>query len=96
MKTYKLVRELNERRSERTLLQSTLGCNSFIKYNHVSLQYAMTLLQKSNQRIKLGLVGRRLLSKRHVVWMPFSDLADCLILDKAEGKEDVDDELLLE
>ena len=61
-----------------------------------TLSYAITLLQKSNQRIKLGLVRGRLLSNRHVAWMPFSELADCLILDEAEGKEDVGDELLLE
>jgi len=65
------------------------------KSNHVSLQYAITLLQKSNQRIKLGLVCGRLLANRHVVWMPFSELTVCLILDEAEGKEDVGDELLL-
>ena len=48
------------------------------------------------QRIKLGLVHGRFVSNRHVVWMPFSELANCLILDEAEGKEDVGDELLLE
>ena len=79
---------------ERTFLQSTLGCNSFIyvKVTNVSLQHATTLLQKPNQRIKLGLVCGRLLANRHVVWMPVSELTVCLIIDEAERGKNVGDE----
>jgi len=65
------------------------------KSNHISLQYATTLLQKLNQGIKLGFVRRRLFAYMSVVWMPFSELTVSFILNKAEGKEDMGDELLL-
>ena len=65
------------------------------KGNHVSLQCATKLLQQPNQRIKLSLVCGRLFANRRVVWMSFSELTVCLILDEAQGKEDVGDELLL-
>ena len=66
------------------------------KSNHVWHQYATTLLQKPDQRIKLGSICGRLLVYRGVVWMPFNELTVCLKIDKAEGKEDVGDVLVLE
>jgi hypothetical protein len=66
------------------------------KGNHVSLQYTTMLLQKPDQRIKLGSICGRLLVNRNVVWMPFSELTVCLIIYEAEGKEDVGNVLVLE
>ena len=66
------------------------------KGNHVSLQHATTILQKQDQRIKLGSICGRLLAKRDVVWMPVSELTACLIIDEAKGEKDVGGELVLE
>lgn len=96
MKT--LVRGLNEgsRRTHISPINTRVQLLHIRESNHVSLQYATTVLQKPNQHIKLGFVCGRLLANRHVVWMPFSKLTVCLILDEADGKEDVGDELVLE
>ena len=66
------------------------------KGNHVSLQHATTILQKQDQRIKLGSVCGRLLVKRNVVYMPFSELTASLIIDEAKGEKDVGGVLVLE
>ena len=52
------------------------------------------VVHKPNQRIKLGLVSGRLLANRHVVWI--NELTVRLIINEAEGKEDVAGGLVLE
>jgi hypothetical protein len=48
------------------------------------------------RKFKLGSVCGRRLANRNVVWMPFSELIGCyFVIDEAEGKKDVSNELLV-